>query len=343
MVLISEKTNYIISSTIALLVSVVFFSLSGVTKNHILMPMNISMEIFNEVNFVFVLISLIFFALSISLQSVFALKSENVDFKLIIVPLLGSLAIFVFAKFSLMTLFLSLSLILGTLIISSSIKNEKEEYKKLSAYKISTHAASKMLLLIIVILSVTVYIQLNSDTSYAQNTTDNLLQTTTGMTLENLSDIDAAIKEQQREASYAYIDALKDAYVETLETTGDLTEAERQTCTDAFQNDLDEFDRKSKDAIDAQLEKPSDFNTSDKLSTVVNMLELLESMYPLFVAFSIFALLATLNSMLILPLVGFFSWMLWRNTQKPVKKENIENYLNTNTETKQVDDVYYDN
>ncbi|NOR85695.1 hypothetical protein GQ473_06270 [archaeon] len=343
MVLISEKTNYIVTSTIALLVSIIVFSLSGITKNHILMPMNISLDIFTEVNFVYLFISLVFFALSISLQSVYVLKSKSIDFKLLIVPFVGALAIFVFAKLSLMMIFLGLSLIIGTIIISYSIKNEKEEYKKLSAYKISTHGASKMLLLVAILLAVTVYIQLDSDTSYARNTTDNLLQTTTGLSRENLTDIDMAIKEQQRDASYAYIDALKDTYVSTLETTGDLTEAERKTCIDAFQNDLDEFDSKSKEAIDAQLEKPSDFNTTEKLSTVVTMLDLLETMYPLLIAITLFAFLSTLNSMIIVPLVGLFSWLFWKNTQKPAKKEDIENYLNSNAETKQAKDSYYEN
>ena len=343
MVLISEKINYVITSTIALMISIIVFSLSGITKNHILMPLNVSFDFLNEINFVYLLISIIFFALSLSITSLFILKSKTMDLKVFIAPSIGAILILIFANISLITIFLSLGLLIGTLVMVHSITSEKEEYKKISAHKISTHGASKLLLIVGILITLTIFLQLNSDTSYAQNTTDNLLKTTTGMTRENLTDIDAAIKEQQRGASYAYIDALKDAYVETLETTGDLTEAERQTCTDAFQNDLDEFDRKSKDAIDAQLEKPSDFNTSDKLSTVVNMLELLETMYPLLVAFTIFALLATLNSMLIVPLVGFFSWILWKNTQRSAKKEDIENYINTNTETKQVDDVYYDN
>ena len=343
MVLISEKTNYVITSTIALMVSIIVFSLSGITKNHILMPLNVSFEFLNEINFVYLLISIIFFALSLSITSLFILKSKVMDLKVFVAPSIGVLLILIFANISLITIFLSLGLLIGTLIMVHSITSEKEEYKKISAHKISTHAASKLLLIVGVLITLTIFLQLNSDTSYAQNTTDNLLKTTTGMTRENLSDIDAAIKEQQRSASYAYIDALKTAYVETLETTGDLTEAQRNVCIGAFQNDLDEFDSKSKQAIDSQLEKPSDFNTTDKLNTVITMLELVESMYPLLVAFTIFALLATLNSMLIVPLVGLFSWMLWKTNQKPAKKENVENYLNSNAETKQAEDVYYDN
>ncbi|MCK4968799.1 MAG: hypothetical protein KAS12_07125, partial [Candidatus Aenigmarchaeota archaeon] len=241
-----KQINSIIAGSITLLISIILFLVSGITKEHILMPMTMSMDTLNEINFVFLFGSIIFFTLSLAVLSVFSLKSEKFDVLTLIIPVIGSVLILVFSEISLMTLFLCLALIIGTMVLGRSVISEKEEYKKLSAYKISTHGASKMLLIISIFIALTVYIQLESDTSYAENTTENLLKTTTGFTRENLTNIDAAIKEQQRIASYAYIDALKDTYVETLETTGDLTEDQRKLCTDSFQNDLGEFDRKSK-------------------------------------------------------------------------------------------------
>ena len=150
MVLISEKINYVITSTIALMISIIVFSLSGITKNHILMPLNVSFDFLNEINFVYLLISIIFFALSLSITSLFILKSKTMDLKVFIAPSIGAILILIFANISLITIFLSLGLLIGTLVMVHSLTSEKEEYKKISAYKISTHGASKLLLIVLV-------------------------------------------------------------------------------------------------------------------------------------------------------------------------------------------------
>ena len=65
---------------------------------------------------------------------------------------------------------------------------------------------------------------------------------------------------------------------------------------------------------------------------ITSLLEMIEKTYPILTAFTILAILSTINSVILVPLAGIFSWLIWRNTRKPPKEEEMENYLSHNSE-----------
>ncbi|MCK5473861.1 MAG: hypothetical protein KAI53_00505 [Candidatus Aenigmarchaeota archaeon] len=332
MVKINDNIPTIIASTITMVLSIILLSFAGITKNLILMPIGLSFERYTNISFGYLFLSLILMALSVAIICIHSIKAKDIDFSILITPSIASIFILAIAKISLLSIFLSLGLILGVFLALYISFNDKEEYKKISAYKISTHAASKLFLILTVIIACGVYTVLDSDSSYVDTTINDILQTTVGITKDDLTNLEDTIKEQQRQASYAYIDGMGQIYLETLKTTGNLSETDRTKCINSFQDNLETLDASAKEQIDAQLESQELSLDTEKTEMITSLLEMIEKTYPILTAFTILAILSTINSVILVPLAGIFSWLIWRNTRKPPKEEEMENYLSHNSE-----------
>ncbi|MCK4550537.1 MAG: hypothetical protein KAT91_01140 [Candidatus Aenigmarchaeota archaeon] len=332
MVKINDNLPTIIASTITMALSVILLSFTGITKNLILMPIGLSFERYASISISYLFLSLVFMAISVAIICIHSIKTKDIDFAILIAPAVSSVFILAIAGISLLSILLSLGLIIGTMLVLYISFNDKEEYKKISAYKISTHAASKLFLILTIIIAGSTYIVLDNDSSYADATIDDILKTTVGITKDNITNIGETIKEQQRQASYAYIEGMGQIYLETLETTGDLSETDRTKCISSFQNNLEAFDTKAKEQIDAQLESQELSLDAEKTEMITSMLEMIEKTYPILTAFTILAIISTINSVILVPLVGIFSWLIWRSARKPPKEEEMENYMSHNSE-----------
>ncbi len=332
MVKINDNIPTIIASTITMALSVILLSFTGITKNLILMPIGLSFERYAIINLSYLFLSLVFMAISVAIICIHSIKTKDIDFSVLIAPAVSSVFILAITGISLLSILLSLGLIMGVFLVLYISFNDKEEYKKISAYKISTHAASKLFLILTIIIAGSTYIMLDNDSSYADATINDILQTTVGITKENMTNIGETIKEQQRQASYAYIEGMGQIYLETLETTGDLSETDRTKCINSFQDNLETLDANAKEQIDAQLESQELSLDAEKTEMITSMLEMIEKTYPILTAFTILAILSTINSVILVPLVGIFSWLIWRNARKPPKEEEMENYMSHNSE-----------
>lgn len=332
MVKINDNLPTIIASTITMVLSVILLSFTGITKNLILMPIGLSFERYATISLSYLFLSLVFMAISVAIICIHSIKTKDIDFSVLIAPSIASLFIIAITGISLLSILLSLGLIMGVFLVLYISFNDKEEYKKISAYKISTHAASKLFLILAIIIACSVYLVLDNDSSYADATIDDILKTTVGITKDDMTNLGETIKEQQRQASYAYIEGMGQIYLETLKTTDDLSETDRTKCINSFQDNLETLDANAKEQIDAQLESQELSLDGEKTEMITSMLEMIEKTYPILTAVTIFAILSTINSIILVPLVGIFSWLIWRNARKPPKEEEMENYMSHNSE-----------
>ena len=321
MVIILRRTHAIIASTITMALSIIFFSQAGITKNIVLMPLTTHLETYLGLNASALIASILFLSLAMAIISVYTMKSRDIDFAMITAPVVASLTIFIFLGFSFLTLLMALGFVVGTVLIEYISFNDKEQYKKISAYKISTSAASKMMLMLLLIITLCVYMELDSNPLYAQSTVDDLLKKTAGMSRENLTNIQETIIEQQKQASYTYIEGMGQIFLTTLETTGELTPQEKGKCINSFKNNLDDFNKKSKASIDEQLENGKLGYGNEEIERIVSMIEMLEKTYPILIAITIFGLLQAITAIILLPLTGIFAWALWRGAQHEDTKE----------------------
>ncbi len=285
-----DKTTstYIITS----LLFIILMMSSGFSFNKLLTPMSFISEIFTSagISWSLVIISLVMFCLSFAFFSIHAYNEKH-DNSILVISAIISILIIILNSFSIPSIIFSLGLFIAYLHILTSVRKEKEKLKKPKISDILGGVLSKALTLLNISLALAVFIVLVGNPSYADNELSSISLSVAGIDISDIESLQQQIVDQQREATYAQIEAIETSVLYGIYGgTSDLTTAEKAKCFIAINNSMAEIDKQAKASIDMQLSSSS-ASPMDSIESTLKLLTLFKQFYPHITFLTIFMFL----------------------------------------------------
>jgi len=337
--IILNKNNVIIGAIVSIVISILFFAYSGIDSEMMLSPISKITSVLaenSELNYVYIIFGILIFPASLAITSVYSIRAIKKDYFMVIAPMISTILIFYFAGLSLNTFVVSLGFILCYARIVGISFSDKEHYKKISPTKISSGAANKGIFIFDVAIALAVFLALSATTMHAETTIDDLLTSTAGLSLEDINSLDRALADQQREASYAFIEGTEQALLLSIQyNSGEMNPSERLACMNFLQNSMDEVDESAKAEIDRQLEGGSLTTAGSQMEQITSLVNMFISTYAIVMAVTIFATLEFFKTFAIVPITSVYSSLFWKimgniKTEEPSKnRESSEMYSQT--------------
>ncbi|MFH1432098.1 MAG: hypothetical protein ABIG84_02680 [archaeon] len=260
------------------------------------------------INWLFFMIFILLFPFSYALVGLYSLSIKDIDYSILIAPLLVTPLVFYYLGLSLQAFLISLGFILSVLLAHYMSYQDKEHYKKISIYGITANSTSKAFFVINITIIVAVYIllifgptdmqaRLESDLS---NAMDDVLPIMIGVSM----------LDSQKQQIYGFVEFMETSTLNSMESgMRDLSREESTMCAASIRNNMDDIDRQTKARIDKEFERQMNETLSSSLFPEP-MIEQFSSIYSLFIVFSLFVTLELLRALFFVHLAGIYAWLL---------------------------------
>jgi hypothetical protein len=278
-----KESVLIILAVFFAVLSFVFIKNTGIKFSNLLMPITSFTSLMNQeisINYLFIILGLLFLALSLSFALLFSLVKEKRKLFLFIIPPVVGIAGIIFFGF-----IIGCGILLSYFIVEYFVSKDRTIFKKISINYLVNHAVGKALLVINLSIALAVMFLLINNSSYAKTEVNNIMAANMGenITVDNLRE---TLTTQQKNASLIFANSILDS----IETAF----AQEPVCRDAMvQNRKSINDQISAD-IDRQL-----VLQQDKFDKVQNMINILVKYYPYLTAITLFAILQLFNVVIV--------------------------------------------
>ena len=274
----------------------------------------------------FILLALALIPLAYAATSFYSISEKEGAPELVLASALVAPLVIYFIGISIQSIVFSAAIAASIFIAMHFSFRELELYKKVNAPSIAKKVAGNALLLLNLAAAFAVFYTLFLNPAYSNSQVDSLLNEITGMGVADIDNITHAALEQQRQASYAWIENIEaSVQIAVSQNLDGMTPDQQVACQNAIDTRLQEIDSAAKSEIDIRmgeqvLESPVD------TEYIESLLSILLNWYPLLMAISLFAILEFLRVFLLAPLTGVYAWVLEKifcqSDNKDHKKEN---------------------
>ncbi len=300
---------------------------SGITKDTLL-----SLSLFTgtgdsvPINIYFLLLAAAVIPLAYAAASLYSTSKKEYAPELILAPVLVAPLVIYFIGISIQSIVFSAAMITSIFIAMHLSFREMELYKKVSAPSIAKKVTGTAILILNLAAAFAVFYTLFLNPAYSNSQVDSLLKDITGMGVSDMNNITHAALEQQRQASYAWIENIEaSVQIAVSQNLDGMTSDQQAACQNAIDTRLQEIDSAAKSEIDARmgeqvLESPVD------TEYIETLLSILLNWYPLLMAISIFAILEFFRAFLLAPLTWVYAWVLEKIFYRPDNKDNKEEH-----------------
>ncbi len=307
--------------------AVILIASSGITKDALLSPSlftGIGDSVPIKISYLLLAVAII--PLTYAVTSLYSTsKKEDVP-ELILAPVLVAPLVIYFIGVSVQSIVFSAAIIASIFIAMHFSFRELELYKKVNAASIAKKVAGNAILLLNLAAAFAVFYTLFLNPAYSNSQVDSLLKEITGIGVSDIDNITHAALEQQRQASYAWIENIEaSVQIAVSQNLDGMTSDQQAACQNAIDTRLQEIDSAAKSEIDARmgeqvLESPVD------TEYIETLLSILLNWYPLLMAISIFAILEFFRAFLLAPLTGIYVWVLEKIFYRPNSKDNKDKH-----------------
>lgn len=312
-----EKKHAFVLMLLSVLLALLFAAISGIDKESLLsfsLILGTNASEGSSVSITLLLLASILFPLAYAASAVYGVTSYNRGAKdpwiaaAIPVPL-----VLYFAGISAPSLVFSAGLVFSVAYAFRSAFYDKEHYKKVDAAAIAKSAASAGLFILSAAAAFSVFFTLYSDPAYSQSQIDSVLKAFSGMGLEDINNMTSVAAEQQRRASYSWIESMEQSVQDAIFLNLDgMAPDQRAACESAVSTRISEIDRSAKRDIDQKLQGASFEGGGFDAAAISMITGLLVTWYPAVVALSVFAAAEFFRTLVLAPLAWLYAWILWR-------------------------------
>ena len=294
-----------LSATIVLLAS------SGITKDAIHSPLLFTgTESLSALNIPYILLALVAIPLAYATTSLYSTYEKSYVPEIMLAPSLMAPLVMYFIGISIQSIIISTAIITSLFIAMHFSFRALELYKKINAPSIAKKVTGNAMLFLNLAVSFAVFYTLFLNPAYNSSQVDSMLNEMTGMSMSDIDNITQAAAEQQRQASYAWIENIETSVqIAVYQNLDGMTYDQQVACQNAIDTRMQEIDIAAKREIDTRmsnqvLESPVD------TEYIETMLSLILKWYPLLMALTIFAVLEFFRVFLLAPLTWLYALVL---------------------------------
>ena len=277
---------YLLAASLALF----FLFQSGISSDYIFKPMTASAKTisngFSGINVLYLLLFILLLPLAYSILCLYSVSTEEVDLTVAVAPLILSLNVFFYLGLSLPSLLISVGLVLSAFFAHYSSFRDKECYKKISYYAVSSKATKRAIFLLNLFIILSVFLLLPKDPVEIQKNFENDLS---GPLNDTLPGLQSSLMDGQKQQIHSMLKSIEAVLLVSSEQTPmpSLTPEEKIKCSSALKDNMQKIDADAKALLDAKFEEQKNASISTSLipQSLMNQLSLV---YPLFVIFSLF-------------------------------------------------------
>lgn len=309
-----EKKHAFILILLPLLVFVLSAAFSGITIDGILSRMFFPGEWSGSgVNVYLILIAFIALPLAYSAASLYSLNVPQRDITPLVAPALVALPIAGFAGLSLKTLIFSAGIMLSVFYALNSAFRDKEHFKKIDVGEVTRKAAGKGISILAAAFALVVFLVMYSDPAYTESQVDSMIKGVSGMGIDDMNNITLYAAQQQRTASYEWIESIEKSVRDAISMNLDgMTKDQQAACETAVSTRISEIDKSAKQEIDKKFASGAIEGGGFDMKYLSALIEFLVQWYPIVMAITIFATLEFFRTFFLTPLAGLYGWALWR-------------------------------
>lgn len=294
-------------------ISFIILSQANLTEDHILNPIGLSTKIFASdglgINMPIMIFFILLFPLAFSVLCLYSLTTKDLDYTILIAPLIVAPLFFFFLGISITALLISVGFIISAFLAYYMSFQDKKHYKKISIYGVTAHGTAKALLLMNIFIGLSVYLLLISTPHSVEDRLNSDLSGAMDDVLPVMIEVSAL--DSQRMMIYDFLESIEFALISSMEAgiSEDLTVEESAKCAAALKKNQAIIDEQAKAQIDAEFEKQmADLGSSSLLPEP--MIRKFSPYYPLFIVFSLFVTLEFLRIFFFVPLAGIYAFLL---------------------------------
>lgn len=310
-----NKNNNLITFIFSSVLFIFFILQSKISFDMLLSPMSAVLGTFTGaglgMNWLFLILALLFFCISFALFIMYTYDNPGDNFILIGSATI-SVIIIVIHSFSMPAIIFSIGLFIAYFYMLSSVKSGKKKVRSPTIFNTSLSISSIALTIVNLSIALAVLLVLINNPSYADNEMSSMSSSMFGMDISDIDSFQQQILEQQKEASYAQIEAIETSVLYGIydETSG-LTISEKQKCFTAINSSMEEIDRNAKASIDFQLAMASSDPKFSTIESTLNLLNKFKTYYPHITFLTVFMILGMIKLFMryIIALVARILWV----------------------------------
>lgn len=324
MVLIITKNTALVSFIVLASLSLIFLSMAGITENHLLKPMELSMNMMAgvglNINLFFIVLFIIIFPISYSILCLYSLSAKKPEPILILAPLITSTLIIFFLGISLSSLIISLGFMISAFMAHYYSYRDKELYKKISIYGITSRSTKRAIMLFNLTILLALYISVSSAEEDIQKSFESELTSALSNVTEMFLDDDmmGSLDDAQKAQNYVFIETVATSLIQSMEYgMSSLTFEEKQKCLTVLKANMDDIESNAKTRIDKQYGGTRNMDAMKDIGLPPSLLEKMTPLYIFFIIFSLWAFLEFLRILFFGPLSGTTAYLISRFTEIP--------------------------
>lgn len=319
-----ENLKTIYASTILTASGLIAFYLSGFSTEHIYSIIS-KPELLLNINPFLFFGSIILMIIGVSTLSLQQIQNENYSFPLLVPVAINILVLISLFGANYYTILTSITAPLSILYLLYSSKKQKEEYKKINSYRISTSSLAIVLTLVTVSLALSVYLDTKDNTVMAREQVDTLLQKTVHLSIGELDNIQNSIKEQEINYSYNLVDVIEAGMLNTLNMQYQQNIID-YNCLSTINNNIKEIDKSVKEQVRNSLNNQDEDNMQiEQLNSLKNLIEKIINHYAIILALlwlSIFTTIKSVTFLLSQPFIYLLSKLYSSSTKNKNKQDS---------------------
>lgn len=265
-----------------------------------------------------VLAFMLLFPLPFVMLSISHMLTEKIDYLYLAPCLVAVLVTLGLFGTSAISVSLALSILVAGLMIIRTSFYENSLYKKPMPSRITSLTMRRALHAVNFFLAAGVFVVLFQNPSYGENALNSALESTTGFSLDKISNLQQSALEQQKASVLALVDGVGQTMSVAVgpAVATQLPAAEAARCTAAVTAGMSTITKTAKAGISQQFatgEGAVSEAAKGQLSQVtqaVGLINILKDAYPIMTAVSVFMALQSV-SIVFRTLAGFYSWIIW--------------------------------
>ncbi len=312
---------------LSLSTAIVLFASSGITKDALLSPsLFTGTEKLSALNIPYILLALAAIPLAYATTSLYSIYEKSYVPELMLAPGLMAPLVMYLIGISTPSIIISIAIIISIFIAMHFSFSALELYKKINAPSIAKKVAGNALLFLNIAISFAVFYTLFLNPAYSNSQVDSMLKEMTGMSVSDIDNITQAAAEQQRQASYAWIENIETSVqIAISQNLDDMTSDQQTACQNAIDTRMQEIDSAAKREIDNRMGEQV-LETPVDTEYIENMLSFLLNWYPLLMAITIFAILEFFRVFLLAPITWLYALILEQLLKDLNDKNNREEH-----------------
>lgn len=320
---------------ISTLASSALLAFSGITKEAFLSPALLTGmgEKTSSINPYILAAAALLIPLAYAAASIHAIGTEKLRAEIALASAIAVPFVLYFAGVSVGTLVFSIAIVLSVLYAAYTSFKDKAYYKnfgnsygfpyfrndemcshfgKIDVAGVAKSAAASGIFLLNAAVAFAVFFALFSNPAYTRNTVDSMFKGIAGINLTDMENMAQLAQEQQRQASYTWLESIEGSLKDSVSQNLDgMTADQKSACENAVNTRMAEIDKKAKEGIDQKLAGGAIGGSADVVD-VIKIITLLLEWFPAIMAITVFATLEFVRAIVLAPLAGLYAWALWK-------------------------------